>query len=209
MQILITNIGNRNIKYKGQVYSTLELKEGRGVKQFSFRDWTNQLLDNYENEKENIQLNILDTVLKQTDVKPAKIIIVVSNQQDKAYNGQDTLYEGEVIKRLLSEKYQITDIELKELTGNVTDENFLMQFYQKLYLELLQKFSNAYFVFCDAGGTGQQKTACKLMAEFMLSDAQWRILYPKEDGSIEEKMQVEYRNIINKEQAIALVRKSQ
>ena len=27
MQILITNIGNRNIKYKGQVYSTLELKE--------------------------------------------------------------------------------------------------------------------------------------------------------------------------------------
>ena len=70
-------------------------------------------MDNYENEKENIQLNILDTVLKQTDVKPAKIIIVVSNQQDKAYNGQDTLYEGEVIKRLLSEKYQITDIELK------------------------------------------------------------------------------------------------
>ena len=209
MQILITNIGNRNIKYKGQVYSSLELKEGRGVKQSSFRDWTKQLLDNYENEKENIQLNILDTVLKQTDVKPAKIIIVVSNQQDKAYNGQDTLYEGEVIKRLLSEKYQITDIELKELTGNVTDENFLMQFYQKLYLELLQKFSNAYFVFCDAGGTGQQKTACKLMAEFMLSDAQWRILYPKEDGSIEEKMQVEYRNIINKEQAIALVRKSQ
>jgi len=209
MRILITNIGNRNIKYKGQVYSKLESKEGCPAEQLSFRNWTKQLLDNYESEKENIQLNILDTVLNQTDFKPDKIIIVVSNQQDPAHNGQDTLYEGEIIKRMLSENYQITDTELKELTDDVTNENYLMRFYQKLYLELLQEFSKAHFVFCDAGGTGQQKTACKLMAEFILSDAQWKILYPKEDGSIEEKTQVEYRNIINKEQAIALVCKSQ
>jgi hypothetical protein len=209
MRILITNIGNRNIKYKGQVYSKLESKEGCPAEQLSFRNWTKQLLDNYESEKENIQLNILDTVLNQTDFKPDRIIVVVSNQQDAAYIGQDTLYEGEIIKRILSKKYQIADTELKELTDDVTSDNYLMQFYQKLYLELLQKFPEAHFVFCDAGGTGQQKTACKLMAEFILSDVQWKILYPKEDGSIEEKTQVEYRNIINKEQAIALVRKSQ
>lgn len=209
MQILIANIGNRSIKYKGQVYSRLELNENRPAKQLSFRDWTKQLLDNYEDEKNDIQLNILDTLLDQTDCKPNKVVIIVSDQQDSAHNGQDTLYAGEIIKKILSEKYQISAVEIKQITGDVTDENYLLKFYQQFYLELLQSFPDAYFILCDAGGTGQQKTACKLMAEFMLSDEQWTIFYPKEDGTIVEKTQVEYRNIINKEQAIALVHKSQ
>jgi hypothetical protein len=189
----------------------LEQKESRPNTQASFREWTEQLLANFENEKEHIHLNILDSVLNQSDFKPDKIIIVVSNQEDEVHNSQDTLFEGEIIKKILQEKYNIaeSEVELKELTKDVTNENYLMLFYQKLYQELLHNYKDANFVFCDAGGTGQQKTSCKLMAEFMFSDKQWKILYPKKDGSIEEKTQIEYRNIISKEQAIALVRKSQ
>jgi hypothetical protein len=84
-----------------------------------------------------------------------------------------------------------------------------MKFYQQFYADLLRKYKEANFILCDAGGTGQQKTSSKIMAEFMIPDNQWKILYPKKDGSVEKKTQVEYRNIINKEQAIILIRKSQ
>jgi hypothetical protein len=148
----------------------------------------------------------LDTVLNQSQFD--KVIIVVSNQKDEKFNGQDTLYEGEIIKQLICINYKIEDVELKELAEDVTNENYLMQFYQQFYAGLLRKYQEANFILCDAGGTGQQKTSSKIMAEFMIPDSRWEILYPKQDGSVEKKTQVEYRNIINKEQAITLVRKS-
>ena len=210
MQILITNIGNRNIKYQGKVYSDLEWQGDRPSTKLSFRDWTKQLWDNFETEKDYIELNILDVVLNQEDFKPNKVFIVVSNQENNpGFNGQDTLHEGEIIRHLIRSKYYIDDIEIKEIKEDVTNDNYLMQFYQQFYAGLLHEYKDAYFIFCDAGGTGQQKTASKIMAEFMLPDNQWGIVYPKKDGSIEKKSQIEYRNIINKEQAIALVRKSQ
>lgn len=210
MQILITNIGNRNIKYQGKMYSDLEKQESRTTTSLSFRDWTKQLLDDFEITKDDIELNILDTVLNNPKIKPDKIFILVSNQENNLkFNGQDTLYEGEIIGRLIYSNYKIKDIVIKEITEDVTNENYLMQFYQQLYTCLLQEYKDAEFIFCDAGGTGQQKTASKIMAEFMLPDNQWKIVYPKKDGSVEEKTQIEYRNIINKEQAIALVSKSQ
>jgi hypothetical protein len=209
MNILITNIGNRNIKYQDKLYSELEQKEERPDTKLSFRKWTKYLLDNFETEKEHIGLNILDGVLNQ-DIIYDKIFIIVSNQENNSkFNAQDTLYEGEIIKRLISSNYQIEDVELKELTEDVTNENYLMTFYQQFYACLLREYKDACFIFCDAGGTGQQKAASKIMAEFILPDSKWKIVYPKKDGSVEEKTQIEYRNIINKEQAIALVRKSQ
>jgi hypothetical protein len=210
MDILITNIGNRNIKYQGKLYSELESKEKKVVSKLNFREWTKWLFDNFETEKDYIKLNILETVLNQENIKPDKIFVIVSNQESNPdFNGQDTLYEGEIIKRLITSNYQIKDVELKKLTEDVTNENYLMKFYQQFYVELLQKYKDANFIFCDAGGTGQQKTASKIMAEFMIPNSRWKIVYPKQDGSIEEKSQIEYRNIINKEQAISFVRKSQ
>ncbi|MDR0981884.1 MAG: hypothetical protein LBM07_01395 [Culturomica sp.] len=208
MNILITNIGNRNIKYKGTLYSDLEKRDNRPNTSSTFREWTKALWENFDAEKESIQLNILDTVLKQYAFD--KLIIIVSNQEDNPnFNKQDTLYEGKIIREIIRQEYAIEDVELKEMQGNVTDENSLLLFYQKLYADLLAQFKDADFVFCDAGGTGQQKTAAKIMAEFMLPDTQLKILYPKKDGSVEEKTQVEYKNVINKEQAISLIRKSQ
>jgi len=205
MKILITNIGNRNIIHNSE-FIPIHL----------FRTITEQLLKNFECEKEHIQLNILNTALdflKEKGNLPDKVFIVVSNQKDDLVNNiQDTLYEGEIIKKLIPDNYssiQLDDIITKEITGSVIDENYLMKFYQQFYTVLLQEYKDADFIFCDAGGTGQQKTAAKIMAEFMLLENQWKILYPLKDGSIQEKSQIEYRNIINKEQAIALVRKSQ
>ncbi|MDR1403387.1 MAG: hypothetical protein LBJ60_06770 [Tannerellaceae bacterium] len=203
MQILLTNIGNRNIRYKKQLY--FEQIESKS----SFRDWTKNIWDNFDSENENIELNILDTVLKQDGFHPDKVFIIVSNQvNNPQFNKQDTLYEGEIIQRLIRRDYQIEEVELREFTDDVTNENDLLKFYQQFYIEIISQYGEADFVFCDAGGTGQQKTAAKIMAEFMFPDGKWKILYPREDGSIEEKSQIEYRNIINKEQAIALVRKN-
>ena len=210
MKILITNIGNRNIKYMGKLHSDLEKNQDRPDTSLSFRKWTEQLLENFETEKENIELNILDTVLDQENLKPDKIFIFVSNQANNPNkNGQDTFYEGEIIKRIIAIGYQIEDVEIKEITDNVTDENYLMRYFQQFYTYLLKVYRDAFFIICDAGGTGQLKIALKIMAEFMLNDNQWKVVYPDRDGSIKDKPQIEYRNIINKEQAIALVRKSQ
>jgi hypothetical protein len=209
MNVLITNIGNRNIKYQDKFYSELELKGEQVDTALNFREWTKFLLKNFDNERDNIKLNILNTILDSPSSKPDKVIIIVSNQSNSEFNAQDTLHEGEIIKKLIHSNYYIEDIEIKELTDDVTNENYLLKFYQSLFSELLHKYCTDTFYFCDAGGTGQQKAASKIMAEFMIPDTQWRILYPKKDGNIEEKTQIEYRYIINKEQAISLLRKSQ
>ncbi len=121
--ILISNIGNRNISYKGTTYPTFskDTKEILG----SFREWTEKLWKNFNEEKEYITLNIIDTLLDERKKAIDKIYLFYSDHQVGERNDQDTLFEAKIMKYLIEEKYQI-QVEVKKVNAIVIDNNALL-----------------------------------------------------------------------------------
>jgi hypothetical protein len=97
--ILLANIGNRNIKYNGKSIEKTDK---------TFFEFTKYLYEEIENEKQNIHINILDSILN--DYKIDKIYLFATNQE----HHQDTYYEAKILQYLLKDKYEIVLIEKKD-----------------------------------------------------------------------------------------------
>lgn len=97
--ILLANIGNRNIKYN---WNFIEKTDK------TFFEFTKYLYEEIENEKQNIHINILDSILN--DYKIDKIYLFATNQK----HHQDTYYEAKILQYLLKDKYEIVLIEKKD-----------------------------------------------------------------------------------------------
>jgi len=100
--ILLANIGNRNIKYN---WDFIEKNDK------SFYDFTKMLFEDIENENQNIQINILDSILN--DYKINKIYLFATNQDPVIFH-QDTFYEAKIIQYLLKNKYEVILVEKKD-----------------------------------------------------------------------------------------------
>lgn len=199
--ILISNIGNRNITYKGVTYPSFskDTKEILG----SFRDWTQKLLKNLEEEKQHIKLNILDTLIDEKKGKINKIYLFYSDHPEGERNDQDTLFEAEIMKILIEEQYQIPT-ELKKVKAVVVDNNTLLRFYRNALRSINKYNKQPYIIVCDAGGTAQQKSALKIILEFSLPANRYEVQYVN-FGKLKKIEPIEYRNIISTEQAASLI----
>ena len=96
---LIANIWNRNLKY---CWDFIEKKDKW------FFEYTQILWNEYENEKDNLSVNILNSILDKYPIK--KIYLIVTNQ----WFHQDTYYEWLIIKEKLRDKYDVELIEKKD-----------------------------------------------------------------------------------------------
>ena len=78
-KILLANLGNRNIIYKGKTYPDFdkELKAELGT----FREWTESLLLNFENKKDFLDLNILDSLLNSMIGEIGEIIYFIQTKK--------------------------------------------------------------------------------------------------------------------------------
>ena len=99
LSILIANIWNRNLKYW---WEFIEKKDKW------FFEFTEMLWDNFEEEKENLSVNIINTILSEYNIN--KIYLIVTNQ----WFHQDTYFEWLIIKKLLWDKYDVKLIEKKD-----------------------------------------------------------------------------------------------
>jgi len=205
-RLLITNIGNRNILYNGKSFAELSRTDLKDSK-ITFREWTEKILNNFDEEKTHLQLNILPPLLeklwKQFDV----LILFYSDQE--AHNHQDTIYMARLIKKLLLLKDVPYEVILQKIHGSVVDNNSLLKYYRNQINFMNFKFDNPFYFLCDAGGTPQCKSALKISAEFILDQERFKVYYVNPDGSINEVDTDEYRSIINMEQAIILIRQNE
>ena len=96
---LIANIWNRNLKY---CWDFIEKKDKW------FFEYTQILWNEYENEKDSLSVNILNSILDKYPIK--KIYLIVTNQ----WFHQDTYYEWLIIKEKLRDKYDVELIEKKD-----------------------------------------------------------------------------------------------
>lgn len=143
--ILITNLGNRNLKYCGEY---IEKKEG------GFFEFTQMLWSEIDTEVDNLSINILGSLLNEYPIQ--KIYLIVTNQ----WFHQDTYYEGLIIQYLLKDKYDVEIIEKKDDPRN-REKAFLFieDFFQKH-----RGFDWENLIVCGSGGIPAMKEALNFYA---------------------------------------------
>lgn len=201
-KILLSNVGNRNITYKGETYDYKKFK-------MTFKEWTFELLNNFQDEKEFIKLNIINDLIDEIQVDTSHVILFYSNQIKETKQDQDTLYEAQLMKYLIEEKYPTIEVRLEEIQCKVTNNDELLKKYRAKLKALRKEFVHHQFVICDAGGTAQQKASLKIMSEFLLNENSFIVKYVNPDGILEDVKQIEYRKIIVSEQVKAFIDKGE
>lgn len=206
-RILLTNLGNRNITWKGKTYNEISKDQQHPFPISSFLKWTEALDEQYNAVKKDIDINIFNPLVA-ADPRPHKIILIYSDQsQLNTRTDQDTIAEALLIKNILIDKYkyEAEQIVLEPIKAKVIDTGALMNSYRKK-LNFIKKEGFSKIIICDAGGTAQQKMALKVMAEFMFEADQYEIKYTENNAIVSDVSVMEYRSIINKEQAIKLIK---
>lgn len=202
-KILLANIGNRNITYKGKSKSVILQGD-----EAHFRNGTEYLLNQYFEEKQYIQANILPPLIEDLKSNLQTIYLFGSNQPEGEWNIQDTVYEAYLLQKMFCELYPEIEVVVLEITCRVVDINALMKYYRDVLNNLFQKHPEDQFIICDAGGTTQQKTSLKIIAEYLLKDEcfeMYNINYINGKSILEKIKSLEYRRVIDQEQINALI----
>ncbi len=212
--ILLTNIGNRNLYFEldGNYYLfdklSILLKEKNINK--SFRKLTQEYFENQWFDK--VKLNILNSAIQEIVNKQSQelshIFIFASDIKDLR-NDQDTIYEAEIIKELLARDYPNIKVEIM-VVDNVTDNNHLLKTYKNYVREIFNSYEFTTAYICDAGGTGQQKSSLKIISEFLINDSKYlkiveveQVEYGKSKVDIHSNS--EYKKIITAYQVERLI----
>ena len=126
MKILLANIGNRNIRYNGEFIEKSYDKQSENSNKVDFYEFTKMIYENIETEKNNITIEIIDSIL--ADFKIDKIYFFVTNQ--KPNFNQDTYYEAKIIEYLLKDQYKIEIIELHQ---DPRDRELTFKFFENFF----------------------------------------------------------------------------
>lgn len=217
-KILLANIGNRNLVQIAENGNLTNLKDIDFLPKKSFRDDTEVLLKWIENKEEPLEkyaINILNAVLEKEEIFD-KIFLFASNQKSvksERDKRQDTIYAAEIIKLILAKdaKYANIEVNIVEMQKNPSQvDEQILEFREKI-TNILSNHSDDEIIICDSGGTPQQKSALKLVTEYVLNKTEklkfyqvidnfddMPVLSQKDDAKLQKLYQ--YRQIIDAQQ---------
>ncbi len=177
-KILISNIGNRNITFKGEILNNV-----------TFRKETERIWNDFPQEKEHLFIQIIPNHI---NADTQKIILISTNQDNPAYNNQDTIYEGKILKVLLEEQFKIPVV-IETFKGNPTNENEIFPFYADFFRKIIFDTNKTQLIFNDAGGTPQMKLVVKELLGYYLPPDRYKIVY-SDQKDIKRKVERIYKN---------------
>ena len=198
-KILIANLGNRNITYKGEYYQDFKKRKEIST---DFRTWTEALWKNYEQEALHIRPAILDTLIEETKHEISRVIMFSSDQPPEIRRTQDTCFEGRILQRWFREKYPEIQFENWEMDTPVTDNEALLRAYQQEIRKMTRRYPDRQYILCEAGGTAQQKSSLKIMLEYLMEADDFEMYYvPQNREGVSGKPQktdnIQYRKILD------------
>jgi hypothetical protein len=202
--IVLANIGNRNIRYFGK-NPKIDLIGSEA----SFRESTKLLLENFEQESEFISAQILPEFFNAMNEDIQELVLFGSDSPQGTRNNQDTIYVARLLDRIFLRDGYLFSINVVPIRIRVVDINELMVFYRNFLNTLIENAPQRRFFICDAGGTTQQKTALKIIAEYLIPKENCRIfnvVLDKEKSYPEEIFSFEYRRVIDGHQCEALIK---
>jgi len=181
--ILISNIGTRDVQYKGQ-----------SIDKDRLREISKNLLENYKSEKNSISFPIIKPFLDRFSDKLKGLYIFTTNQPPGENNRiSDTLYFGQIIEKWITESYSIP-IELFECNINPTN-------YEQIFRNFTPFFTVKGNIFEQtekriislSGGTPQMNGALYvIISSFFPQDNEFYNVYQG------ELIPIEHENTINK-----------
>jgi hypothetical protein len=219
-KILVANIGNRTlieVHHKGtgigqKPYISPDGKAHEG----NFIHLTQLILE--KSWFETVKINIIDKIIDQNINDLTDIYLFVSDQRGD-YTSQDTLYAGKILKKLIISKYNFkeTQISVIEIKANVIEADKLIPIYRKAILDIKNQaaYVNKKFIFCDSGGTPQQKASMKIVVEYLfkgnnyeykqvIQKTDYNETFNFENSIVKPIASVEYAKIIADENIILL-----
>lgn len=206
MKIILANLGNRNISFKGRTFSDLQPNDKLGCT--NFRGFTEKLLQNYESLKEYISINILTDLIDNMPENPEKLFIFFTDAPQGERNDQDTIFEAQIITKKFIELYPSVEVISYALKCRVTDADEMMKRYRMYLTRIIKNHSLEEVIVCESGGAPQQKFALKIISEFLFDTAILKS-YSVEVGLgnivIRQQPAIEYKNVIVEEQSSALI----
>lgn len=210
-KILIANLGNRNITYKGSYYQ--ELSKSKAV-QTDFRTWTENLWQNYDTEALHIRPAILDTLIEAVKHEISRVIMFSSDQPPEIRRTQDTCFEGKILQRWFREKHPEIQFENWEMDTPVTNNEALLRAYQQEIRKMTKRYPDRQYILCEAGGTAQQKSSLKIMLEYLMEADDFEMYYvPQNREGVSGKPQktdnIQYRKILDALQIERLIQNLQ
>ncbi len=199
--ILISNIGNRNLKVNGKFITKIFDSENN----LSFREQTSiiwQKIQKNEN-KDELEPVIISEVIEKEKNELIKVILFSSDMPETLRNDQDTVFEGEILCHILKQKYPGIEFVNIPVRASVFIHDELFRQYRRILSELKSKHKEKHVVYCDAGGTSQQKFSIKIALEYLFDPDQFTVYYvAQEQKGISKIMRgesYEYRKIIEME----------
>lgn len=208
--ILLANLGNRNLHYKHEDKPQGELRKN------NYRQWSYELLQSYDEVAPQLEPVIIPAVLDQPETYPVEELILFYSDTpaEEGRNNQDTLYVAQILKKLLPERYPGIQVFLEPLKCNPANaEGLLKRFRSKIRTIVNKQPETAYYYVLDAGGTPQMKSAMKIMMEYRLPENRYTLLEGlkgrNNETLIGEMQPNEYRKVLQAEAAFRLVEKGE
>jgi len=197
---LFSNIGNRNLTYKGNYIEDYIKKEKLNE---DFRSFTEKLWNNIDREKPYLEPVILNTLLDEIHEEIDEVILFSSQQKSVDRINQDTVFEGEILTYLLKGIYPGLSFSNSPFSAPVFEYNRLIRSFRKSFLSFIRENPEKPVIYCDAGGTSQQKFAAKIMLEYLFDSESLDVYYVSLGKDYKSKVEkadpYEYRKVIDKE----------
>lgn len=209
-KILISNIGNRNLKLNGKFISKIfDADENISFREQTFLIWEQIQKNSFNGELEPV---ILNEVIEKEKHELEKVIVFSSDMPEPLRNDQDTIFEGEILCAILKQSYPEIEFINVPFNASVFVHDELFRKYHRFLSGLKNEYPDIKIIYCDAGGTSQQKFAIKISLEYLFDPTQFIVYYVAQEqkgrSSLIRGESYEYRKIVDMEHALQAIRSS-
>lgn len=206
-KILISNVGNRNLKVNGGFITKIfDTNDNKSFREQTYSIWQQIQKNEFQGELSPV---IINEVIEIEKNNLEKVILISSDMPDSQRNDQDTIYAGEILCNILRKQYPKIEFINQPVRKSVFIYDELFNFYRLFLLNLKQENPNSKIIYCDAGGTSQQKFALKISLEFLSKPDEFIVYYVAQQEKGESKLMrgesYEYRKIIDLEHGIQAI----
>lgn len=174
-KILISNTGNRNLKVNGDFITKIFNANDENY----FREQTYSIWQQIQNNEFQGELKpvIINEVIELEKDNLEKVILISSDMPNTLRNDQDTIYAGKILCHILKKQYPEIEFINYPVNKSVFIYDELFTFYRSFLLKLKHENPDSKIIYCDAGGTSQQKFALKISLEFLFKPDKFTVYY--------------------------------
>lgn len=179
--MLIALLGNRDLQFKKELKEINLEKNGKyhiiKKRDSSFKSECEKILKDYDKLSKYFVLPLIEKALEIS--KQEEVLLITTDQKDadEKYKGNDTIIEGKIIQKYLSERYNVKTT-LEVIDFNVNNFERLISFFKTIF----KRYRNKELFFEISGGVPNIRNPIYLFGTLL--DNVKAIYLISEDGNV-------------------------